>query len=101
MKRYNEDGQGEGFFQEDDDQVSESPQEMEAIIDLQGGLLDAMELDLAEQGLNQALLDTAINLAKQDILWIFRSPVKKVRRIERIYRRLTSLVREGLEQEEK
>lgn len=100
MNRYNGDGQEEGYFQDDEDQMSESPQEVEAIIDLHGGLLDAMELDLTEQGLNQALLDTAIKLAKQDIWWYFRSPAKKLRRVEKMYRRLTGLVREGIKEEE-
>jgi hypothetical protein len=97
MKRYNGEGQEEGYFQ-DDEQEAQS-QEVDAIIDLQGTLLDAMELDLAEQGLNQALLITAVEVAK-DFWWIFRSPAKKVRRIEKIYRKFVGLVRETIERKE-
>lgn len=93
MMRYNsDDGREEGFFQEDEDQEA-PPQEVEAIIEMQGGLLEVMELDLTEQGLNQQLLETALSIAKQDIWWFLRKPATKVRRIERIYRRLTGLVR--------
>ena len=98
MHRYN-DGREEGFFQEDEDE-NQPPQEVEAIIAMQGDLLGTMELDLAEQSLNQQLLETAVKLARQDLFWYFRHPSTKMRRIERIYRRLTGLVRESLEEKE-
>jgi hypothetical protein len=89
MKRYEEeDGQEEGFFQ---DEPQDEQQEIEAVIDM-GAVIEA---DLHEQSLNQELLLTAIHIAKQDIWWFFRSPATKIRRIERIYRRLSALVRES------
>jgi hypothetical protein len=98
MNRYDGQEQEEGYFQEDEEAPGESQEEV--IIDMQTGFLEAMELDLAEQGLNQDLLKIAIELAKQDIWWFFRSTSKRVRRVERIYRRLTGLVRETIEKEE-
>ena len=99
MRRYGEDGPEEGFFQDEDGDEG-VPQEVGAIIEMQTNMVEAMELDLVEQNLNQELLHTAIRLAKQDWLWWFRPHSKKLRRIERIYRRLTVLVRESLEKEE-
>ena len=100
MNRYGEDGQEEGFFQEEEDDNTPTPNEIEAIIDVQHSLLGAMELDLAEQALNQELLNTAIVLARQDLWWLFRSSPKKIRRIEKIYRRLILMIHKDLEQKE-
>lgn len=99
MKRYEEDGQEEGFFEEEVDESQEG-MSVEATIDLQGNLIEVMQLELAEQGLNQELLDIAIDLAKQDFWWYFRNPIKKIRRVEKIYRRLANVVRETLGKEE-
>jgi hypothetical protein len=58
-------------------------------------ILGMMEMDLAEMGLNQQLLDCAIQLASKEWLWRFRSDRTKVHRVSTIYRKLSKLILDG------
>ena len=51
-------------------------------INIEADLIGAMEVELAEIQLNQELLDRAMEVARQDWFWFFRSPIVKVRRID-------------------
>ncbi len=93
MRRYNG---NEGFFRDDNEDEMPPDGDGEAIFEVEGDVLGAMELDIAEQALNQQLLQTSVEIASRDIWWRFRRPYTRVRRIERIYRRLAGLVRESL-----
>jgi len=78
-------------FDNENEEDGEHEQEFEVNIDTD--ILGAMELDLAEINLSHQLLDRAVALAKQDLWWWFRRPAVKMRRVERIYRRLEYLTR--------
>lgn len=87
---FNGDGDNKFDFDSENEEGQEAIRDVE--ISIETDLLGAMELDLAEMSLNQQLLDKAMKIAKQDILWWLRKPATKMRRIERIYRRLNLLV---------
>lgn len=88
-KFFNGDGDN-GEFDFDGEAEDESGRNVEISIDTD--VLGAMELDLAEVSLNHQLLDRAIKVAKQNVFWWFKSPAKKMKCIEKIYRRLDRLV---------
>lgn len=96
MERYydnNRDDDPEPFFgsYDDDDEEDEDEEEAIAFID-QDGLLDVMEMNIAQSELAHGLLDKAIKIAKQSWFWRFKSANAKMNEIEVIYNRLVKMM---------
>lgn len=93
MKRYYKDGEGFNYDEDDDDDDLEEDDEDDDYIDVDtDDLVNAMKMDLVEMHLNQRVLDRAIEVAKSDWFWYFKSPVKKSRIISKIYKQLINLL---------
>jgi len=58
-----------------------------------------MQLDIAEQQLNQELMNRAIKIAKQSWFWSFKSIEKKMSKIELIYNHLKRILERDEEEE--
>ncbi len=98
------------YFNEDDDEdfnihdeeAELSEEEMAtayAFID-QGDVINAMQLDLAETELDQELMDKAIEIARQNWFWSFKSIAKKMSEIEFVYNELKRIRDQENENEE-
>lgn len=85
----NEDDDIDGliFGDSDDDDDFEDEEEGIAFIDQQG-IIDVMQMDLAQVELNQQLLGKAMEIAKQNWLWYFKSANTRMKDIEMIYQSL-------------
>lgn len=70
-----------------------------AFID-ESDLAHAMQIDLAEQELDQEMMNKAIKIAKQNWFWSFKSNKKKMSEIEFIYTELNRIRNQQLEEEE-
>lgn len=94
MKRFFPNGNnGEFPYDNDDDDDEEFDEEefmQEIMIDDSG--IEMMHLGLVEQQFKQTLLDRAAEIAKQDWFWYFRNTSTRLKRIEKIYERLTKLM---------
>lgn len=77
---------GDGFNNEPDDDSPKS-------VDFNSHeILSMMELDLAELGLNQQVLQLSIQLASKDWLWRLRRDETKIKRISLMYRKLINIL---------
>ena len=83
-------GNGDDDDEEDDEEDDILEGEAVAFIDQQG-IIDVMQMDLAQTELNQDLLGKAIDIAKQSWFWGFRSTEWQMNKIEEIYKRLLKL----------
>jgi uncharacterized protein with gpF-like domain len=106
MERFYEndpDDEKEPFFgdndEDDDDDVIDEESDAVAFIDQQG-IIDVMNMDLAQTELNQHLLSQAIEIAKQSWFWGFKSTDSRMKEIETIYKRLLKLTEEVEEPED-
>lgn len=93
MKRYYDDhdnDEDDSFFDAND--ISDD----EAIIEYidRQNVVDVMQMELAQTELYQKLLDKAVEIAKSNWLWRFRSSEKKIDDIEKIYKKLFSMTEE-------
>jgi hypothetical protein len=85
---------------DDDEDFGDDDGETIAIIDQQN-IIDVMQMDLAQTGLNQQLVAQAVEIARQSWLWWFKSTATRMAEIEAIYKRLLKLTEdEGEEDEE-
>lgn len=88
----------QNIFNEDEEMEDEEG-EAYAFID-ESDLIGAMQLDIAEQELNQEMLEKAMKIAKQSWFWIFKSSSAKMSEIEFIYKKLKKIADEEEESEE-
>jgi hypothetical protein len=72
---------------DDEDDDDDFDEEGIAFID-QSGMLDMMQMDLAQTELDHALINKAADIAKQSWLWYFKSHKTKMREIKSIFREL-------------
>jgi hypothetical protein len=84
----------ESFFGSEDDFDEELAGEVVGYIDQQG-ILDVMQMDLAQTELNQHLLSKAIEIAKGGWFWAFKSTERRLAEVEAVYRRLSIMTGEG------
>lgn len=89
----------ERFFDDESDNDDESPffkpfndDDLEEGVFLdKSHLLDVMQMDLAQTGLYQNLIDQSVTVAEKHILWWFKTPGQKLKDIETIYKKLVEL----------
>ena len=99
MKRFynnEDDDDKESLFDSDsdlDDNEDFDDDDLIGVIDQQG-ILDVMQMDLAQTQLNQDLLNKAIKIAENSWFWKFKPNLKKIDKIEEIYRRLINIIEE-------
>lgn len=101
MKRfYSDDSEDEDFniYNEDEEMNDDEMSTAYAFID-ENDIMGAMQLDIAEQQLNQELLDRAIKIAKQSWFWSFKSVEKKMLKIELVYNHLKKIIERDEEEE--
>ena len=92
---------GDGDDDDDEDGDGEAIMEGEAMAFIdQQGLIDVMQMDLAQTELNQHLLSKAIEIAENSWFWCFRSSEYKMNEIEAIYKRLVKLTADESEDEQ-
>lgn len=84
-----EDPANESYFGSDDDYDDDDDMDGDVIgfIDQQG-ILDVMQMDIAQSELNQDLLSKAIEIAKSSWFWSFKNVEQRLNEIELIYHRL-------------
>jgi len=102
MKRfYSDDSDDEEFniYNEENEMSDDEMATAYAFID-ESDIMGAMQLDIAEQQLNQELMDRAIGIAKQSWFWSFKSIEKKMSEIELIYNHLKSILERDEDEEE-
>jgi hypothetical protein len=92
---YNEDSDDkEPFFEPDGDDEGDMADMLEgeaiAFMDNQN-IIDVMHMDIAQTELNQQLLAKAMEFAKQNWLWCFKSNETKMKEIEVIYKRMLKM----------
>jgi len=88
------------FYDPDDDDFNIHDEEAElsdeelaaayAFID-ESDLAQAIQIELAEQELDQEMMNKAIKIAKQNWFWSFKSSKKKISEIEFIYTELNRI----------
>jgi len=91
---YNNEDDDEQFKFEDDtfDENEDDEDDEEAIAYVNSdNLVDMMHMDLAQTELNQHLLSKAIEIAKQNFFWRFRSTTSKMQEIKKIYQDLSEM----------
>lgn len=94
MERFfNNDEGSNQFFEDDDDENEEEQEDAVAYVD-QEGLLEVMQMDLAQNELNQDLLAKAISIAEKSLFWRFRSTKSKMKEIQEIYKELVDMTNE-------
>lgn len=54
-------------------------------------IMDVMHMELIEQELNQKLMESARNIASCDWKWMFFNSATKLKRIEKIYKKLRKM----------
>lgn len=97
---YNDDDQDnedkEPFFDSEDDDDYEDDESSEDVVGYidQQGILDVMQMDLAQTKLNQSLLNKAVDIAKNSWFWSFKKIETRINEIELVYRRLSALTEE-------
>jgi hypothetical protein len=89
MKRFdfNNEPNDEPFDEEDDEKMEEvsGPEVIQEFI-------DGIGLDLVDKQLRIELYKTAERICRQEWFWRFRSVSSKLKRIDKAYRRIVSLV---------
>ena len=99
---YNEDENEEdkdSFFdpeseeQDDDDDDDDDDEEEEVVgyIDQQG-IIDVMNMDLAQTKLDQNILNKAIEISKSNWLWYFKGVEQKIKEIEKTFYKLNTIM---------
>jgi hypothetical protein len=73
-----------------DDVYDDEEIEQISYIDHQG-ILNVMQMDMAQSELNQHLLEKAITIAKSGWFWGFKSTLDRLNEIEMIYKKLFSI----------
>ena len=101
MKRFfSEDPENDPEFQfKDDDfenEYEDGEEEIVGYID-SSEILEVMQMDLAQTELNQHLLSKAMEIAKQNFWWRFKSTAYKMSEIEKIYHKLMDMTEDGEE----
>lgn len=86
----NNENDDESFFGSEDNFDDELDGEIVGFIDQQG-IIDVMQMDLAQNELNQSLLKQAIEIAKGGWFWAFKSTEKRLAEVESVYRKLSSM----------
>jgi hypothetical protein len=76
----------ESYFGSDDVYDDEEIEQIN-YIDHQG-ILNVMQMDMAQSELNQNLLEKAIEIAKSSWFWGFKSTLNRLNEIEMIYKKL-------------
>lgn len=82
-----DDEDAEPFFGENDDDEDDDEIEDAIFVD-STGIVDMMQMELAQTELNQQLLAQAVEIAKQSWFWNFKSATTRINEIEMIYKRL-------------
>jgi|694.fasta_scaffold08426_10 hypothetical protein len=85
----------ESFFGSDDEFDQELTGEVVGYIDQQG-IINVMQMDLAQTELNQHLLSKAIEIAKDSWFWCFKSVSSRLTEIETVYKRLLEMTGEEI-----
>lgn len=88
MGRFDEkDEEEEGFFEPNEENNEGEVSEQEY-----AEFLQQMQIQLAEQDLNQKLLSKSIKILEKSIFWRFRSVEAKLRLIDRVYKALQKVI---------
>lgn len=83
------------FHNEPDDDDENEHEDMEQFVRAsKSDIMDVMQMELAEQELNQRLLEQAHTIAKAEWKWMFRSTTYKMKKVQRIFDRLKRIVSE-------
>jgi len=83
------------FFNENyDEEDGESPEMEQFVKASKQDIMDVMHMELIEKEINSKLLEQAQGIARSDVFWYFRNNHTKVRRIERIYKKLKKMASE-------
>lgn len=88
-----DDQDDESFFGSEDDFDDDLAADVVGYIDQQG-ILDVMQMDLAQTELNQHLLSKAIEIAKGGWFWAFKSTERRLSEVEAVYKRLAIMTGE-------
>lgn len=90
---YNEESDEEknSFFNSDDDDDDDDDDELVGYMD-QEGILNVMQIDIAEAELQHDLLGKAMQIAENSWSWKFKSHTKKLDIISMIYTELAKLL---------
>lgn len=84
----------ERYFHNEPDDDNEH-EDMEHFVQAsKSDIMDVMQMELAEQELNEKLLTQAHKIASSEWRWIFRSTKYKMRKVQRIFERLKRIVSE-------
>ena len=92
---YNDDSENnEPFFgfEEDKDEFEGDISYMNDGMFHKSGIMQAMQIDIAEIRLSHEILDKAIRIAEKRWFWSFKSHLKKVETIQEIYYELMRIV---------
>ena len=94
---FNDDDKESFFGSEGDDNFDDENFDDENLADEivgyidQQGIIDVMQMDLAQTELNQHLLTKAIEIAKGGWFWSFKSTERRLVEIEMIYKKLSEM----------
>lgn len=91
------------FYNEDDDEYLDDEMEyiegndaLAAYMSKQG-ILNAIQLDLAQIEINQNLMEQAIQIAEKSFWWRFKSSADKMKELSFIYKKLMRLTDSNIE----
>jgi hypothetical protein len=85
----------ERYFHNEPDDQDDGGENIESFANAsKQDIMDVMQLELVGQELNQKLMDTARHIASSDWTWIFLRDSTKLRRIEKVYKKLRRMTSE-------
>lgn len=87
------DDDNESFFGDNEPYEENQDEEVVGYIDQQG-IIDVMQMDLAQSKLNQHILGKAIEICQGNWLWYFKNTDKKIKEIDIIFKKLMSMTAE-------
>jgi hypothetical protein len=86
MKRYYNNAEDEEFDFEEGQQNGENE------IEIDGDLLEALNLDLAENHIRKEVLEISIKMCEKSFLWSFYRQSTKVKKIKQVYHRFLYMI---------
>lgn len=83
------------FHNEPDDDNEDEHEDMEHFVRAsKADVLDVMQMELAEQEINERLLQQAYKIASSEWKWSFRSTTFKMKKVQRIFNKLKRIISE-------